>query len=88
MVPEGLLLEGAEPEHSSELIACRALRERWLWEDDLLGLTAHLPSSTRNFQHPAHGDTWSCSFLTGAYSFTVSALASSTILVVFPGSHH
>ena len=61
-----------EPEHPSEQIALRALRDRWLWGDDLLGLTAHLPSSTRNFHYPEQRDTWSCSFLTGAYIHGVS----------------
>ena len=62
-VPEEFCLEGPEPAHASEAIALRALRDRWIWEEDMLCLTESLPSSTRNFQVPLQGDAWSCSFL-------------------------
>ena len=73
LVPEGMRLDGAEPEHNSEIIAVRALRDRWLWEEDLMSLTEFLPSSTRDFQQSVHGVRWSCSFLTGAFIHGVSA---------------
>ena len=73
LVPEELQLDGAAPEHASEIIALNALEDRWLWEEDLLSLTEYLPSSTRNFQRSVQGDTWSCSFLTGAFIHGVSA---------------
>ena len=72
-VPEEFCLDGPEPEQASEVLALRALRDRWIWEDDLMCLTESLPSSTRNFQVPSQGDAWSCSFLTGAYIHGVSA---------------
>ena len=72
-VPEEFRLEGPDPEHASEVIALRALRDRWIWEDDLMCLTESLPSSTRNFQVSSQGDAWSCSFLTGAYIHGISA---------------
>ena len=73
LVPGELLLECREPTTECEILALRSLRERWLWEEDLLSITEHLPSSTRTFQCPSHGDVWSCSFLTGAFVHGVSA---------------
>ena len=72
-VSEELHLERPEPENASEGLALRALRDRWLWEEDLLYLTEHLPSSTRNFQRSTQGDSWSCSFSTGAFIHGVTA---------------
>ena len=72
-VPGDLVLEGLECSHPSEQMALHALRDGWLWEEDLMSLTAHLPTSSRDFQRPSEGDAWSCSFLTGAYIHGASA---------------
>ena len=72
-ISEELQLECPEPENASECLALRALRDRWLCEEDLMCLTEHLPSSTRNFQRSTQGDSWSCSFWTGAFIHGVAA---------------
>ena len=73
LLPDGIVLSCHDPENPSEVIALRALRDGWVWEEDLLCLTETLPSSTRDFQRPAHGDVWSCSFITGAFIHGASA---------------
>ena len=73
LVPNGLHLEGMAPEHESERIALHALRESWLWEEDLLCLAEHGPSCTRMFQRSTSEHVGSCSFLTGAYIHGCSA---------------
>ena len=72
LVPNGLRLDALSAEHESEHIAMQALLNRWLWEEDLLALTLHLPSCTRHFQHSLEMNG-SCSFLMGAYIHGCSA---------------
>ena len=72
LVPNGLHLEELSDAHESEHIAMHALLNRWLWEEDLLALTLHLPSCTRQFQHSLEMNG-SCSFLMGAYIHGCSA---------------
>ena len=64
LLPDGIVLDCHDPEHPSEAIALQALRDGWLWEEDLLCLTETLP---------ANGDVWSCSFITGAFIHGASA---------------
>ena len=72
LIPNGLQLESMSAEHESEHIAKQALHDRWLWEEDLLALTLHLPSCTRHFHHSLEMNG-SCSFLMGAYIHGCSA---------------
>ena len=72
LIPNGLQLESMSAEHESEYIAKQALHDRWLWEEDLLALTLHLPSCARHFQNSLEVNG-SCSFLMGAYIHGCSA---------------